>query len=279
MNDLHDSFLGLCAGYVLDILDPEERMRFEEHLRTGCGECHALLRELNDGALLFAASTPSEKPPAAVKARVLDTIRADRKAGSNGFAMPEPANPRAPEARVVRVAPWARWMITGLAAACVFLALDSMRLRREHADLQSQLAGVRLQLVQLETQLGEQTKWASLVSSAGTRFAVLTATPDGNAEQAAWAMLDPETGRAVIGIDAARAPAGHDFELWAIEGGTPRSLGVIRADSEGRAVIRVEDVRGTGRLEALAVSLERAGGSPDPNRPNGPVVLVGTIRG
>ncbi|MDP9044765.1 MAG: anti-sigma factor [Pseudomonadota bacterium] len=67
--------------------------------------------------------------------------------------------------------------------------------------------------------------------------------------------------------------AGHSLELWSLPpSGAPRSLGVIAADAA--TVVRREKVlQGT---DALAVTLEAAGGSPD-GKPHGPVLYVGKL--
>jgi anti-sigma-K factor RskA len=65
----------------------------------------------------------------------------------------------------------------------------------------------------------------------------------------------------------------HSLELWALPpSGAPRSLGVISADS-ATAVRRDKVLQGT---DALAVTLEASGGSPD-GKPHGPVLYVGKL--
>ncbi|HKQ58188.1 MAG TPA: anti-sigma factor, partial [Candidatus Eisenbacteria bacterium] len=69
-----------------------------------------------------------------------------------------------------------------------------------------------------------------------------------------------------------------DYELWAILPDGPKSLGVVRADATGRAEVRVPDAGDPAALAAFALSLEREGGSGDPRKPAGPVVMVGAIK-
>ena len=75
------------------------------------------------------------------------------------------------------------------------------------------------------------------------------------------------------------APAGTDYELWALRDGKPASLGLIRADNSGHAIVRLPDTGDPGALGAFAVSLEKAGGSTTPTAPQGPVVMVGKLAG
>ena len=95
----------------------------------------------------------------------------------------------------------------------------------------------------------------------------------------AHATYDPASRSAVVVFDHFHAPSGHDYELWAIRGGHPASLGLIQADPSGHAVMRIENVGDSASLTHFAVSLERQGGSPDKNAPAGPVVMLGKLSG
>lgn len=72
-DDLHT----LSAPYALDALTPDERARFEEHLRT-CDRCRDELAGLQEaaGSLAFAVDGPA--PPAALRSAILDAARAER---------------------------------------------------------------------------------------------------------------------------------------------------------------------------------------------------------
>jgi anti-sigma-K factor RskA len=74
-------------------------------------------------------------------------------------------------------------------------------------------------------------------------------------------------------------PANHDYQLWGIHPTGPASLGLVRADEQGRSVVRLEGVASPETLQAFAVSLEPLGGSPNPNAPSGPVIMVGSLGG
>jgi anti-sigma-K factor RskA len=92
------------------------------------------------------------------------------------------------------------------------------------------------------------------------------------------ATYDPASRRAVIAFEGLVTPAGSDFELWAILPDGPKSLGVVRADAGGRAEVRVADAGDPAALSAFALSLEHEGGSGDPRKPAGPVVLAGALK-
>jgi anti-sigma factor RsiW len=70
-DDLHE----LSALYALDVLDADERARFEEHL-VECERCSSELASLRDTAagLAFVAGAP---PPAELRERILEAARAE----------------------------------------------------------------------------------------------------------------------------------------------------------------------------------------------------------
>jgi anti-sigma-K factor RskA len=57
------------------------------------------------------------------------------------------------------------------------------------------------------------------------------------------------------------------------------SLGLIKADAQGRATVRLENLGAQGTLGGFAISLEPEGGSPNPRAPSGPVVMAGKFGG
>jgi anti-sigma-K factor RskA len=70
-------------------------------------------------------------------------------------------------------------------------------------------------------------------------------------------------------------PAGRAMELWGIPAsGHPVSLGMLPDNANGRISAGQQKPE---NYEALAVSIEAPGGSPDHNAPSGPVVFTGKL--
>jgi anti-sigma-K factor RskA len=81
-------------------------------------------------------------------------------------------------------------------------------------------------------------------------------------------------GLSIARLSGDEAEAGQDYELWAIDDtGTPRSLGLLRT---AQATLDPAQTRGLAAGVVLAVSLEPAGGSPDPV-PSGPVLAAAPL--
>lgn len=105
---------------------------------------------------------------------------------------------------------------------------------------------------------------------------VLSGTPDGaRVVPAGFVASVSADGRALVlkPLGDVRLDGGRVLELWAVPAqAAPRSLGLVSAQAS-TTVLRGEILKGT---QALAVSMEPAGGSPT-GAPTGPVVSVGSI--
>jgi anti-sigma-K factor RskA len=249
-----DEHLDLCAGWALGCLDEDDRLRLEEHLEGGCGACETALAEFSANTVLLARSAPARPPSRSLRDRVLIAAGSSRP-GTAG-SQPERVAP------IPMAVPRGQlWFATAAAAALLVFA----GLQFDRAD-------------RLGQQLAEQRQWSALALAPGVRVAEFTLTPAGAALEGR-ALYDPRTHSAMLMFEHAGAPAGHDYEVWAIRGGTPAALGVLHADPAGHALLKVADAGEPASLAAFAVSLEPPGGSPHHDRPTGPVVLLGKLGG
>jgi anti-sigma-K factor RskA len=67
-------------------------------------------------------------------------------------------------------------------------------------------------------------------------------------------------------------PPGKSYQLWAITGNKPVSAGVFDVGPQGSAAFRVEAPPGVDGVDVFAVTLEPAGGVP---QPTGEMYLAG----
>lgn len=275
MSAHRDDHLDLCAGYALGSLTADELREFQAHLDSGCDVCAAELRELESATSLLASAAPPQRAPEALRARVLDAFKAEMSAGDAD--RPVVRAPRAPLPMPERARPSAfGW--TWAAAAAVLAVLGFMQWQGAQT-LKTQLAAEKVERAKLEQRLADEHAWAQLPSAPGAQRVVLAPTPDGEPSLVAQVTYDPASHRALVVCENFTAPSGRDYELWAIRGSGPVSLGTVRADANGRVVIRLEDAGGPDTLAAFAVSLEPAGGAVNKSAPGGPVVMVGKVGG
>jgi len=264
----------LCAAYALGCAGDDDRARLEALLASGSPEAEAALREFSQATMVLAATAPAMQPPPGLRDRVLRAARAGSDAGIG------PSNTVARSPRRANVVAIAGWMA---AAACLAFALVNwnvvVRLRRTLEDRDTRITALEQERTHLEERLASERRWAGVTTAAAARVALLTPTADGDPSLRARAVVDPASRRAVVVFTHSTAPPGRDYELWMIRDGKPRSLGVVRADEHGDAVVRLDDVGDAATLAAFAVSLEPAGGAPTDDAPTGPVVAVGALGG
>jgi len=214
-------------------------------------------------------SAPRHAAPRAVRARVLEAVR----------ALPAPGG-RTDRGRVIELPrPRGRapslWAYAAAAGLFIVSMVQVMRMDRLRADL----AASRAQTGAVRDSLAAEREWSALLASPATRRVTLAPTPAAGAALAAQVLYDPRSNRAIVLGDSLAAPTGHDYELWILTASGPTSLGVVHPDAGGHLVARLTNVHGAEAVAAFAVSLEASGGSPDHHKPSGPVVMVGKLAG
>ncbi|MFG2635829.1 anti-sigma factor domain-containing protein [Streptomyces sp. NPDC048362] len=260
----------LAAPYALDALEPEERRRFEKHLR-GCDRCAAEVRDLAEDAvrLVWSAAVPA---PAALRDRVLAAVRdtpqervpaqgrgRNRERGPArectprlppyvwGAQPPPPGRSRPPRTRPL-LAPFTTLTAT---AALVVASLFAAQAHRTEDRLDAERARARdiahvLAATDARATNGEDARGRRIgvIASASEREAVVTLSGYGT------------------------PPGGRVHQLWLMRPGAhPRSLGHFAGDTP--LVAKGIDTSST----SLAVTVEPDGGSAQPTRQ--PLVQLG----
>ena len=156
--------------------------------------------------------------------------------------------------------------VVGVLAAAL-LGVYAYQLRR-------QLTLVRSDLERVTAESQEFARVMDVVGSPRLRVIALggqTAAPKSEGR----VLWSPESKKAVFyAYGLPKPPAGKDYQLWVIEGGTPRSEGVFPVDERGQATHVLPDVPDPAGVGAFAVTLEPAGGLA---QPSGEIFLAGGV--
>ena len=257
------------AAFALGAMDAAEHAEFERemraHLAAGCPACEEALGQYEATVIDLARSAPRARSSSALRTRVMDAVRRDVRPG----AEPE-------KSRGVRyLLPWAALLIVGLLGTAGWQRYFSAR--DELSARERQLAEARTQLAALVDQLDDSRRLGTLlVSAPDVEIVPLAATDPAQAIPTTRVAYSPASARAVAVFEHATAPAGRDYQLWALGPAGVRSLGLVSPDFEGRALLEIELTEPAATLQGFAISLEPLGGSPDPHSPSGPVIAVGT---
>ena len=138
-----------------------------------------------------------------------------------------------------------------------------------------QVAHLRADLERLTAENQALARVMDVVQSDRLRLVALGGT-DESPQSSGRVLWSPETRKAVLyATGLPRPPAGKDYQLWVIEGQTPRSEGVFPVDEQGRATHVLPEVPAAAGIGAFAVTIEPAGGVP---QPTGAMVLLGTVQ-
>ena len=258
-------FKELAAVLALGALDPTERAAAEAHLAEASHEgCFEALQQASAGMEALARTLPAPRPDAGIW-RVIEA----RVAPGSGIG------PRDTFSTYARFLSWA----AAVAAVFVLFAAGA-RERRLHAAAVASVEREKQQcLGELSSLRGEaeaQRSAIALLQSPTTQVVSFAPQPSGGG-LGARALVDLAARKAMV-LSSALAPrAGKDFELWIIRGKeAPVPAGLLRAGQSGTVLASIDPQLLAGGADALAVSVEPAGGSPT-GAPTGDVVLVGAL--
>lgn len=283
-----DELEELAAGHALDALSAEDRARFEAALEAQPEAATALARARVGAAALGATLAPVKPRP-----EVWSAIEAQLDAGAGADAAGDAGRParRGRGGLVRQVLPWA---VAALAAALALLfwrrSEDGARRSREAARLaafraaevatrdreltaqRGVTAECRRDLDAMRDDLALKEEAVALLEHASTRVVALNA--QGGRAHGGSAIVNLEQKRVVIVATGLTVEAGKDYELWVIRGEHKLAAGLLHGGERGQAIARVDPALLGDGADALAVTLEPAGGGPVPQ---GPVVLLGVM--
>lgn len=276
----HGEFEDALGAYAIGALDADEKRVFEAHLVT-CVSCQTELLVMRRVVAGIGLATEPVAPPESLKAFAIAHATSQPQRGLPGAAASIPAKPMTSEAP----GPRRSWSASPVAlAASLALAVASgifaMSMRGQVTTLREMAAQASAQAASLRDELLEARRDAA---SLRTTVRVLT-SPDlirvdlkgtSEAPNAAargfWSQAQGLvfSAQGLPAIDVSRV-----YQLWVIIGTQPPvSGGIFTVDANGTGMLTVPPNVAVTAPDALAVSLERAGGVP---ARVGPVVLLGT---
>jgi anti-sigma-K factor RskA len=271
----HEELARLAELAPLQVLGADEQRLLAEHLDE-CEHCRERHGEGIDALDALALAGPSVAPREAARRALLAALDATPKA--HGTPLRAPLRRGGWRVALPAVAAGVALL---LAAGSFFTARRALRdaeegARRASAQVDAmldarlaerdeRLDGFAARLAGFEDALRrsreEGARAVSLAGEAafGTASARVVVDRAGNQVLLLASRLPP-------------APPGRTYQLWVIVSGTPRSLGVFDVDPEGRALHVESEPLGLADDEfSLAISVEPAGGVP---QPTGPIVLT-----
>lgn len=243
-------FTELAAGHALHALSDADERRFRAVLAAHPEWRHLVQTDVETAAAL-ADAVPAVAPPPALRAELLTRIATTPQQADGDDPRPSADEPTGAEAARPRRS---RWMFV-LAACLVLLVGGGIATATIVSQLQRPAAVVALEQIRSASDAEQGT--AKLASGA-------TAT-------AHWSA---ELGRAVlVTTDLIEASAGETYELWLVRDGTPLSAGLFDTEAGGATALLDLPLH---EGDAIAVTVEPAGGSPTGAPTSDPIIVIPT---
>jgi anti-sigma-K factor RskA len=254
--------------YALGALDDAERQAFESHVAS-CADCAEKLAAARGRMAILAFAAPPVAPSPGVKETLMRQVIASAEGPGGSVA-------RVNREPVADGGIFARWWAALLPVATA-LALATVLLWLHNEQLNRQLANLRATIQQQQQELAETRHQADLIAARETLVVPLWSqkgAPDAHGEGHARVLYNAKEGMMTYDGWLPAAPADKSYQLWLVPmNGSPISAGVFNPQN-GEMSHMMKKLPAGVTAKAFAVSLEPAGGVP---QPTGPMVLVGPI--
>ena len=270
----HDDVHALASEYVLGELDEVTRARVAAHLAS----CPACVEEVRSGRADDGCHRPigARGGPAGFAAR---SNRGNPRAGAAVGGRAPAARQSAASRRSSDMgpAPWFAAIAASLIAAvatwqAISARAEVQRLKQELVEMQVMAGQAQVARASLQQQVDEFTRMTGILRSSDVVYYALAGS-GGAANAHARAYVTHRNGMVFTAEGLPALPAGKVYQLWVIVAAKPVSAGTFSPDANGRAqaVMATPDI--AAMPAALAVTLEPAGGLPQPSTTP---ILVGT---
>ncbi|HMO40433.1 MAG TPA: anti-sigma factor [Saprospiraceae bacterium] len=233
---------GILEQYVLGQLSQEERLEVAQNAAL----YPDIREEINqiELALERFAQLSGKTPPPGTLEGILSKISTDK--------------PAAP------VAILSQWMLPALAAALLLSLAGTLYLFWQNQQLSADFNNAQTAQLQCDSLANEYAvlqRELRFLKDVETRPIVMNGTPVAP-EAIAAVYFNTNSQRAYLGgLQLPLPPAGKQYQLWAIVEGQPVSMGVFDLPAREGQFIEVPFI---ANAQAFAISLEDAGGQPQP---------------
>ncbi len=242
--------------YSLGVLEGEEKQALELHLRA-CTDCARKLSEARGRMALLALAAPPRVPSPRAKKGLLRSLRIE------------------PTQHVpARSIAFQGWLVPALALTSLALAIGLELSRFQVRKLVSEESGLQHSIQVAEADNTRLRTIEDLLKAPDTVKVTLVSgaalpIPQGKA------FYHPRKGLLFYAANLPPLTPHRTYQLWLVPvEGNPISAGVFQVDSKGNGEIVLPALPSGVTAKAFAVTVEPAGGVP---QPTGPKVLIGAV--
>jgi anti-sigma-K factor RskA len=244
---------GLLELYAMRISSPEETQIVEATLK----QFPELKQELEDIEISLEeyAHANAIEPPASAKEKIMSRVFAESGKEENKNARVVPINKK------TAIPMFYKW----IAAASIILLIGSMIVNysyyEKYHDTKQELITAQRTIEQQQKSNQAMNQDMDIVTNKYAEPVVLKGTPKAP-DAVAKIFWMKNTGDVYINpTNLPQAPAGKQYQLWAIVDGKPVDGGMITTE---KGAYHIQKMKSFGKAQAFAITLEKEGGSPTP---------------
>lgn len=269
-----EQFEELCAGYVLNALEPEERQEFEVMLENASVEEQELYQEMQAAANQMAFSVESNQAPGVVRERILEQVQSEEKDAE--ITSTDKKTSTGNESNSFDRGTFAIAASFALLLVTLSLVFYSFNLSTEISNQEEVIEEQQARISELQNDIQRKEELLSILESREVDLVMMSGmevNPNGYGK----VIWDSESKRALLQVSNLPAvPADKDYQLWIIKNNKPVSAGVFAVnDPKKDSFFKIEEMAADEQAaDAFAITMEPKGGMP---QPTGDMYLMGNM--
>lgn len=277
------TFKELCADYVLNILDQDERLRFEEMLDEATEEERELYQQMRTKGNELLFSDKEDPSPEELREQLIAEVEdrkeqvVDRSSKHTETATDQEVVDNVAENAETRVSLTLVISIV-LGFICLSLVFYAFSLRSEISAQERTIAAQDEEIAVLENKMNELQEMLAVFDSRQlhvVRLLGMEANPFGYGN----VIWDSQNNRATVRLAELPAPdEDGQYQFWAIFDNKAINISSFSVDANGDALFQADNLDGLDKSKkfSFAVTLESNGES---SRPDGEMHLMGSFNG
>ncbi|MBP2615578.1 anti-sigma factor domain-containing protein [Chryseobacterium jejuense] len=252
---------GIIESYILGHASPEEAGILECVIKNNA-EVRAAFEEAQK-TLENLATAQAIAPPDDLKSKIWNKIQKEQ-----NFEEEKPFSPEisaTPSLEVSEVKKSIPWKTLGIAASVLFLASVAGNLFwvSKQSEVQKEIAVMKAEKQSQDLAMQKMNQKITMFSNPEMQMVMLKGV-ENHKDAKAMVFWDKKTKEVYLNAEnLPKAPAGMQYQLWAIEDGKPVSAGMYSEDKDSQVALA-----SIPKAQAFAITLEKEGGSPVPTMEN-----------
>lgn len=278
-----ETFKELCADYVLNILEQDERMRFEEMLDEATDSQRELYQRMRSKGNELLFSDKDNPSPEDLRQQLLAAVedwdgKAKERSKQHAVAKEESDEEVENEAVDAEETSVSLTLVLSIVLGfiCLSLVFYAFSLRSDISTQENIIDRQEEQIADLENTIGDLQEMLAVTKSRQlhvVRLLGMEANPFGYGN----VIWDSQNNRAIVRLAELPDPGANDqYQFWAILGSKAINIKSFSIDNNGNALFIADNLDGLNNRKdfSFAVTLESDGES---SQPDGEMHLMGSF--